>query len=571
MGRQENERSTSPSSGGVCALRAALVGLLSVLACGCGLTQWVHNGFKVGPNYPGPPPAGVSGSWIDTGSEQLIPCPPECPDWWSVFGDPTLDLLIRDAYRQNLSLREAGWRVMQARARQAIAVGNLFPQTQEGFADFERIQNSRNTAIPPPIRAFDEWSTGFNLAWELDVWGRFRRAIASADAELDASVGDYDAILISLIAEVATAYVDYRTFQLRLEYARQNAQIQEGSLRLAEEQAEAGAKGDTGVHLAKSNLEATRAVIPALEIGLRQSANRLCTLLGVPTQDLTGILCEGAIPTAPSEVAVGIPADLLRRRPDVRAAERAVAAQSEQIGIAVADLYPHFSIAGTFALESQDFADLFTSGSTSGSIGPSMRWDLLNYGRIINNVRLQESGLEELIASYQNTVLTANQEVEDALVAFLRNQQRVRFLEATAKETEEALRLLTILFKEGEIDFTGVFTLQGDLVAKQDQLAQAQGAVATSLISLYMALGGGWEIRCSDGRPRAVTISQPLEAMEIVPLPEAMEPTPRPGAVISQPPGIMETVPVPEPLPTLQDPGDEIPPPPAPLDEDAAS
>ena len=479
----------------------------------------MHNGFKVGPEYCCPPPAPVAKDWIDTDEALVIPVPPDHPDWWSVFDDPILNHLIDTAYEQNLSLREAGWRVMQARARSAIAAGNFFPQAQQAFGEFDRIQQSKNVAIPPPIRAFDDWSTGFNLSWELDVWGRFRRAIASADADLEAIVGDYDAVLICLIAEVASAYTDYRTFQQRLEYARHNVEIQEGSLWLTEEKADAGATAYTSVHLAKSSLESTRAAIPSLEIGLRQASNQLCTLLSIPTQDLRELLGSGDIPTAPTEVAVGIPMDLLRRRPDIRAAERAVAAQSEQIGIAVSDLYPHFAINGEITLESENFSDLFASASTAGSVGPSFRWNLLNYGRIINNVRLQGFGLEELIASYQNKVLIANQEVEDALVAFLRNVQRVEHLDATAAETEKALRLLTISFEEGDISFTGVFLLQGELATRQDQLAQGQGDVVISLITLYKALGGGWEIRC----PNAIRHTLPAEtedAIENVAVPE---------------------------------------------------
>jgi outer membrane protein TolC len=218
---------------------------------------------------------------------------------------------------------------------------------------------------------------------------------------------------------------------------------------------------------------------------------------------------------------VGIPADLMRRRPDIRAAERSIAAQSEQIGIAIADLYPHFSIGGEFALESEDFSDLFSSASGAGSIGPSFRWDLLNYGRIINNVQLQAAGLQEQISSYQNTVLTANQEVEDALVAFLRNQQRVKFLEASVAETQEALRLLTISFEDGAISFTGIFVMQGELAAAQDRLAQTRGDVATSLIGLYKALGGGWEIRCAGYQTREVG-SDELQYPKILPIPDSM-------------------------------------------------
>ena len=531
--------------GGYCALGIAC--LLPLLLSGCGLSHWAHNGFRVGPDYC-PPGAAVADNWIDVDEAQVDSSLPEFPEWWAVFEDPVLNDMVQTAYGQNPSLREMGWRVMQARARRAIAAGNLFPQSQQGFGDYERILNSENVALPAPLREFDAWSTGLSLSWELDVWGRFRRSIVSADADLQALIGDYDAILLSLIAEVATAYADYRTFQQRLEYARHNVEIQKGSLELTQDKADEGATGYTSVHLAKSSLESTQAGIPTLEIGLRQSANRLCTLLGIPTQDLTDMLGDGDIPAAPSEVAVGIPIDLMRRRPDIRAAERSIAAQSEQIGIAVSDLYPHFSINGEIALESEEFSDLFSSASTAGSIGPSFRWNLLNYGRIINNVQLQAAGLQELIAGYQNTVLTANQEVEDAMVAFLRSQQRVRFLESSVAETKEALRLLTISFEDGAISFTGVFVMQQQLVVRQDQLASARGDVATSLIELYKALGGGWEIRCRGSAIGELMAGTPTGS-EPVPEMEGAEPIPVPAGVLSQPPGVLEIDPLPDHVP----------------------
>ncbi len=498
----------------------------SVLVSGCSLEQWVHNGFKVGPNYEEPPAVIIAENWIDADTSNLNSAPPTHPDWWAGLNDPILNHLVQSAYAQNLSLREAGWRVLQARAQRDIAAGNLFPQTQQGFGEFDRILESRNVAAPVPLRSFDQWSNGFNLSWELDVWGRFRRAIDSADANLEASVDDYDAILISLIAEVATAYVEYRTFELRLEYARKNVDIQERSLKLTQEKADAGQTGFASVHMSKSSLETTRAAIPSLQIGLRQASNRLCTLLGVETQDLTGYLGKANIPAPPSNVAVGIPIDLLRRRPDIRASERAIASQSEQIGIAESDLYPHFSINGEIALESERISDLFSSASSAGSLSPAFRWNLLNYGRIINNIELQGYGLEELIASYQNTVLTANQEVEDALVAYRKNQERVKFLKAATEETAEALRLVTISFKEGEISFTGVFVLQGQLTSRQDEYAASQGDVMTSLINLYKALGGGWEIREQNAIPQGELRIEPLQESMMPPLATELMPPP---------------------------------------------
>ena len=491
------------------AYRCVVLLAFAPLLSGCGLSQWVHKGFKVGPDYRRPR-ATVAADWIEAEDKRLLESLPEDPQWWSTLNDPVLDSLVQTAYRQNLSLREAGWRVMQARAIRAIAVGNFFPQAQQALGQYDRILESESVATPVPLRAFDQWTTGLSLAWEVDVWGRYRRSIASADANVQVAVGDYDAILLSLIAEVAIAYTDYRTAQLQLKYARQNLEIQEKSLELTREKADQGATGYTGVYLAESSLEATRAGIPNIEINLRQASNRLCTLLGLPTQDLAEMLGDRAIPSPPAEVAVGIPANLLRRRPDIRAAERAVASQSEQIGIALVDLYPAFTITGEFVLESEKLNDLFRSASSAGSVGPGFQWNLLNYGRIINNVDLQKYGLQELITSYQDTVLTANQEVEDAMVAFLQTQERYRALDKSVTATEEALKLLTLSFDEGEIDFSAVFLLQGALVGSQNELAQVQGDIVTSLINLYKALGGGWEVRCRGFRTPSFVESESL-------------------------------------------------------------
>lgn len=536
MGQRKKPDAHAANARKLYALLLLWIGLMTQLA-GCGFSNWAHNGFKVGPDYY-PPLAEVADNWLDDQDSQVITVPPASPEWWLTFQDPILDGLIQTAYDQNLTLNEAAWRVMQARSQRAIAAGNLLPQSQQGFGEFEHIQESKSVALPPPLRAFNQWSTGLNLTWELDVWGRYRRAIASANDNLEAVVGDYDAILLCLIADVATTYAEYRTFQRRLVFARQNVKIQEASLKLTQKKADEGSTGYTSVYLAESSLEATRAGIPNLEIGLRQSSNQLCTLLGIPVRDLTELLGSQEIPTAPAEVAVGIPADLIRRRPDIRAAERAVAAQSEQIGIALSDLYPQFVISGEFTFDSEKFGDLFKSASSGGSIGPSFQWDLLNYGRIINNVQLQESGFDELVASYRNTVLTANQEVEDTLVAFLQTQQRVRNLEKSVTATEEALKLLTISFNEGDIDFTGVFLLQGTLAQQQDQLAAARGEVATSLISLYKALGGGWEIRCPGYESSQIVYPVTADAVEVLPTPEELPLPPNLSDDESLPPAI---------------------------------
>jgi NodT family efflux transporter outer membrane factor (OMF) lipoprotein len=518
-------------------MRVVLLVGAALFASGCGLPKWAKNDFKVGPNYCHPPAVAVADNWIDSDDPRVLSQPPEYADWWSVFEDPVLNGLVETSYQQNLTLREAGMRILQARAQRAMVAGNLYPQTQQIAGSYARdqisiVQQPYLEPIPGLFsRSFDAWSLSGNLSWELDVWGRFRRAIESADASLDASVYEYDAILVCLIAEVVTAYVDIRTFEQRLVYARRNVQIQQRSLELTSTQAKEGKTGDIGVHLSTSNLDGTKATIPTLEIGLRQANNRLCTLLGLPTIDLSESLEQGdGIPTAPVDVAVGIPADLLRRRPDVRAAERQVAAQSAQIGVAISDLYPSIAVTGEISVNVEEFRDLFSSLSQGGSIGPGFRWNVLNYGRIANNVRVQEAGFQELVATYQQAVLTANQEVEDALVAFLRNQERVQSLAGSTQATQSALELELLNFKEGETDFTGVFVLQGDLVRKQDQLAEAQGTVVTSLVDVYKALGGGWQIRCPGYQPQQFALQTPTN-METVPAPDAAPRLPVPSNV----------------------------------------
>jgi NodT family efflux transporter outer membrane factor (OMF) lipoprotein len=506
------------------AWRLLISGLL-LPACGCNFEQWVENGFKLGPNYA-QPEAEVADQWIDDGDAQLSNRPPEHADWWSALNDPVLDRLIQTASDRNLTVREAGFRVLQARAQRDIAIGNLFPQQQIGTGSFtwnqasERsggptaettfrqqiindvnfLANTRSGLVqkwgggPATDSVFNNWRFGASISWELDIWGRFRRAIESADAALEASVDDYGAVLVSLTAEVATAYVDIRTAQLRLEYARRNVEIQKGSLELSEIQAREGKSSDIGVYLGRSNLRATESTIPSLEISLRQANNRLCTLLGRPTADLIEQIGTNGLPSAPPELALGIPADLLRRRPDVREAERNLAAQSAQIGIAEAELYPQFVLNGSISLQAERFKQLWHGNSFGYSAGPSFTWNILNYGRLVNNVRFQEAAFQELVATYQNTVLTANQEVEDALVAFLQTQEQARFLAENVKALQGALKLALIQFTEGNIDFTAVFVLQTNLTLAQDQLGLVEGDVILSLINVYKALGGGWEV-----------------------------------------------------------------------------
>ncbi len=287
--------------------------------------------------------------WIDASDKRLRSGEDDLSQWWKVFNDPVLDKLICFAYQQNLTLRQAGFRVLEARAQLGITVGTIFPQTQNMTGSFERQAVSQETAnheFTTAKRFFSQWNYGFNLAWELDFWGRFRRAIESDSASLDASVEGYDDVLVTLLSDVATAYVNRRTLEKRIAYARKNAAIQRVTYDIAKSKQGIFATG-LDVDQALSTLRQTEATIPGLEITLRQTDNQLCILLGIPPEELQTKLGPGNIPTAPPDVVVGIPADLLRRRPDVRQAERLAAAQSAQIGVADSAFYPHISIEGT--------------------------------------------------------------------------------------------------------------------------------------------------------------------------------------------------------------------------------
>jgi NodT family efflux transporter outer membrane factor (OMF) lipoprotein len=474
---------------------------LAVLGCGCtSLNEYIHNRFKVGPSYK-EPPAPVAKDWIDAADVRLRKESDDLSKWWKVFGDPALDSLVCFAYEQNLSLRAAGFRVLEARAQMLIDVGNLFPQTQNMTGDHVREVLSRKTAnsnvFSTSKRWFGQWDYGFNLRWELDFWGRFRRAVEADAAALDASVANYDDVLVTLLGDVATNYTLIRTLEQRLKYVRQNVDLQRETLKIVEGRFKAGTTNELDVDQARSTLEQTEAGIPELEIAHRQAGNRLCVLLGIPPEDLQARLGTGSIPKAPVEAIVGIPADLLRRRPDVRRAERQAAAQSAEIGIAEAEFYPHIAINGSIGYSADEFKDLFREKAMTGNFGPSFTWNILNYGRIVNNVRLQDARFQELIATYQNTVLNAGQDVENGLITFLRAQERTKLQAASVVDAEKAVKIAVAQYTAGAIDLTRVTLLQQNLVQLQDTLAQAEGEIVTGLIQVYRALGGGWQIRCT--------------------------------------------------------------------------
>jgi len=460
------------------------------------------SGCMVGPDFTRPP-AKVSQTWLEASDERVKAGPAEYRNWWRVFEDPVLDRLISRAYEENLSLKIAGVRVLEARAQLGIAAGGLFPQTQQAFGSlqYNRVSERAPQALFNSNLNYRQSEIGLQAAWELDFWGKFRRAIESADASLLATIADYDNTLVSLTADVANSYILIRTLEKRLDIARQNVETQKENLKIAEARFRYGTGSQLDVEQAKTILNDTLASIPVLETQLRQAQNALSVLLGLVPTDLADLLKGfSGIPVSPAQIVTGIPADLLRRRPDIRSAEQQAATQCAQIGVAKAELYPAFSLTGNFGFLSSDvgsfkLSDMFQWRSRTAQAGPSVQWNILNYGRITNNIRVQDARFEQLLIAYQKVVLKAQQEVEDNLAAFLKAQDRAGFLAQSVEAAQKSLDLAVLQYREGTKDFTTVLIAQQALLNEQDNLASTLGNISSSLVGVYRALGGGWEVR----------------------------------------------------------------------------
>ena len=495
------------------------VGGVLISPCFLGLA-----GCKVGPDYV-EPHAPVADQWVSTTDPKLERGENSVARWWEVLNDPVLNNLVEKAYHQNPSLHAAGVRVLEAQARRAIAFGLLFPQQQEAFggvtwnqvsnnsgaasADRSRMQNAAGiltnplgtlatgvVGSPGIDNTFHNWEMGFGAAWEADIWGRYRRGIEAADAQILATLATYDDVLVSLIAEVATNYVLIRTLEEQLLVTRSNVTIQQRGFELAENKFKGGTATGLDSAQATALLRDTEAEAIALETQISQTKSSLCVLLGIPPQDLAEQLSDPRpIPSAPDQIAIGIPADLLRRRPDVRRQERVLAAQSAVIGVATADLYPSFSLQGELGLSAEHFSDMWRGDSLQAFAGPSFRWALLNYGRIENNIRVQDAAYQALISDYENVVLRAQGEVEIAIAGFLGAQRQVSVLTQSVDSAARAVDLAEQQYRGGIADYTRVLTTQEFLTDEQSRLVSTRGAVAQNLVALYRALGGGWELR----------------------------------------------------------------------------
>ncbi|MSR79960.1 MAG: efflux transporter outer membrane subunit [Gemmataceae bacterium] len=505
--------------------------LLLGVTLGSGCThpsQYWRQKMKVGPDYLRPD-AKTSEDWIDTKNPRVKASISPDLRWWEQFNDPTLNGLIETAYRENFQLKDSGYRVLAARANYNIKVGQFLPQSQTLLTGYDRVKYSSNLDFTQrlPENNFSLWSTGFNLTWELDAWGKLRRNIESSQGSYQASVEEYDGILVSVVADLANYYVDYRVAQTQVESLRKFVVLMQGSLDIAEDRFKGGATTEVDVEQAKLNLAQTQAQIPPNEKRVRHAANAMCVLLGISTEDLTAKLGKKPIPPAPVEAKTGIPADLLRRRPDVRQAERNLAAQCAQIGVAEAELYPSFVINGYLGLYSSDISQLFSPGSMFGKIGPVADWKILNYGRLVNNIRMQDAKFQSLGAAYQQTVLNAGRETENGLIEYIKMDEAAKFQAKAVQAAVKSVDLAKLQYFEGTVDFNRVYLLERQLVQEQIKLNDNLGSVSMGIINTYRSLGGGWEMRLEEPALSEME-TRPSPRTEGV-TPNAYETKPRPA------------------------------------------
>jgi outer membrane protein, multidrug efflux system len=456
-------------------------------------------GCAVGPDFT-PPDMTLPAGWAGpaplpavTPAEQDLAC------WWAVFDDKMLQSLMQQAVESNLDLKFAEARIRQARAARGIAESFLGP-TLDATGSYQRGE----TSVSPTdtggssgrtVRVTtNQYFAGFDAAWELDIFGGVRRGVEAADADFQASVEARRDVLVTLTAEVARNYIDLRAFQLRISLARQNLEAQKHSAKLTQQRFEAGLASRLDVASAEAQVATTAGVIPLLEASARQTIYSLGVLLGRPPAALVQELAPAlAIPTAPPSAPMGVPSDLLRRRPDIRQAEAAVHAATARIGVSEADLYPKFTITGSIGVRASDFGSWLDWSSRLWNIGPGVTWRVFDMGRIRSDIAQQEALQEQSLIAYQKTVLTALLEVEGALISLDKEQEHRKALVDAVAFNQKAVDLSIILYTEGQTDFLNVLQAQRALFLTQDALAQSTQTISTNLVALYKALGGGWD------------------------------------------------------------------------------
>jgi len=452
-------------------------------------------GCTVGPDYR-PQEANVPLAWTGTTTIKATSAYADLINWWTGFNDPNLTSLVERAINTNLDLLQAEARIRQARAVKGIAAGRLWP-TADASGSYTRGRIPILGNPDAPTRNL--FQTGLDAAWELDVFGGVRRSVEAADADVQFAVEDHRDVLVTLISEVALNYIELRGFQQEIVIARNNLAAQHRTAELTHKKFQGGLVGALDVSNADAQVATTASQIPALETPAQQRIYNLSVLLGLePAALLAELSLPSSIPANLPEVPVGIPSDLLRRRPDIRRAEAQIHSATARIGVAAADLFPKFSLTGSLSFQNDHLHSLINRQNRFWTVGPAVDWQIFTAGRISSNIELQKALQQESLLAYQKTVLTALQDVENALVAYAKQHERRKNLVDAVAANRKAVVLATQLYTQGQTDFLNVLDAQRSLFVSEDSLVQNTCNLSTDLVALYKALGGGWDSDTSD-------------------------------------------------------------------------
>ncbi|MCK9364022.1 MAG: efflux transporter outer membrane subunit [Syntrophales bacterium] len=446
----------------------------------------------VGPNYVSPRTT-LPTAWNTPlqGGITVSADPKELAAWWTTLNDPELSRLIDRAAAGNLDLKKAVARVREARARRGLSKTGLYPALDASGS----ASRSRGSGDIGPTATTDLFSAGLDVSWEIDLFGGVRRSVEAADADVQAAGEDLHDTLVSLLAEVGINYVDLRTAQARLAVTETSLKSLEETHSLAQWRAQAGLGDELAVQQARYNLESARSQIPTLLTAIAEAQNRLAVLLGEAPGAVHAELSKPEpVPILPPEVAIGVPADLLRQRPDVRKTERQLAAQTARIGVATADLYPKLKLSGAIGLQALAFGGLFNAANATSSGSSGLTWRVFDAGAIRKNIEIQSALQEQSLIAYESAVLGAQEEAENAIMAYAQEQRRRQSLAWATRSAQAAAELAGIKYRAGLIDFTAVLEAERSLLGFRDQLAQSDGAIVTNMVRLYKALGGGWTV-----------------------------------------------------------------------------
>jgi len=463
--------------------------ILSCIAT-CGFVL-INGCISVGPDYE-TPEIQMPDAWHKAVQNEIQSDSPTLQTWWTVFGDDTLNGLIDKASTNNLNLKTAAARIEQAAALRGVSASQYWPDIA-GIGGASAFRTADDKTSPGQDQSSGFYQAGLTMAWELDLWGRVRRSVESADASLQASVENYRDILVVLYADIAANYITVRTLQERIAFAKNNLEAQAETMGLTKNRFDAGLVPALDVSQAELNRSRTASQIPPLTQKLMVSINRLSVLTGeMPYALLKKLEIPQPIPSATgTQITRGLPTELLRQRPDIRRAERELAAQNARIGATKAELYPTLALPGSLTLETID-SNLLDSGNIAYSFGPQLRWNIFNGGRIRSQIDAERAGTKAALHAYEQTILLALEEVEKYMSAYANEQDRIESLKTAATSAKKSVELVTELYKSGLTDFQNVLNMEQALLVQQDALATSKGAISLDLVGIYKSLGGGW-------------------------------------------------------------------------------